>query len=145
MTISISERRDGIYRIAGFVGEYGITFNQFLINDIKPTLIHTGPLGMYSKIEEKVKEVVPLEKLSYIAFLHFEADECRGMEFLKVSKAKMICSDLSSKLNLTEMKMPIDHISVWENESLKIGRMTPRFLVTPHVHHWDSMMIFEAI
>jgi len=52
------------YRIAGFVGEYGITFNQFLINDIKPTLIHTGPLGMYSKIEEKVKEVVPIEKLS---------------------------------------------------------------------------------
>ena len=64
LTISISEIRDGIYRIAGFVGEYWITFNQFLINDIKPTLIHTGPLGMYSKIEEKVKEVVPIEKLS---------------------------------------------------------------------------------
>ena len=145
MTISISEIRDGIYRISGFVGEYGITFNQFLINDIKPTLIHTGPLGMYSKIEEKVKEVGPIEKLSYIAFLHFEADECRGMELLKVSKAKMICSDLSSKLNLTEWKMPIDHISFWENESLKIGRMTRRFLMTHHVHHWDIMMIFEAI
>jgi hypothetical protein len=25
--VSISEIRDGIYRIAGFVGEYGITFN----------------------------------------------------------------------------------------------------------------------
>jgi flavorubredoxin len=144
LTISISEIRDGIYRIAGFVGEYGITFNQFLINDIKPTLIHTGPLGMYSKIEEKVKEVIPIEKLSYIAFLHFEADEWGGMEFLKASKAKLICSDLSSKLNLTGWKMPIDHISFWENESLKIGRMTLRFLVTPHVHHWDSMMIFEA-
>jgi flavorubredoxin len=61
--ISISEIRDGIYRIAGFVGEYGIAFNQFLINDTKPTLIHTGPLGTYSKIEEKVKEVIPIEKL----------------------------------------------------------------------------------
>ena len=61
--ISISEIRDGIYRIAGFVGEYGITFNQFLINDIKPILIHTGPLGMYSKIEEKLKEVISIEKL----------------------------------------------------------------------------------
>ena len=83
LTISISEIRDGIYRISGFVGEYGITFNQFLISDIKPTLIHTGPLDMYSKIEEKVKEVVPIEKLSYIAFLHFEADECGGMSFSK--------------------------------------------------------------
>ena len=39
--------------------------------------------------------------------------------------------------------MPVDHISFWENESLKTGRMTLRFLMTPHVHHWDSMMIFE--
>ena len=35
--VSISEIKDGIYRIAGFVGEYGITFNQFLINDRNPT------------------------------------------------------------------------------------------------------------
>ena len=67
------------------------------------------------------------------------------MEILKASKAKLICSELSSKLNLMGWKMPIDHISFWENESLKIGRMTLRFLMTPHVHHWDSMMIFEAI
>ena len=66
------------------------------------------------------------------------------MEILKASKAKLICSELSSKLNLMGWKMPIDHISFWENESLKIVRMTLRFLMTPHVHHWDSMMIFEA-
>ena len=54
---------------------YGITFNQFLINDEKPMLIHTGPVGTYKKIEEKVKEVIPLQKLTYVAFLHFESDE----------------------------------------------------------------------
>ena len=31
--VEISEITDGIYRIAGFVKDYGITFNQFLIND----------------------------------------------------------------------------------------------------------------
>ena len=141
--ISISEIKDGIYRIAGFVGDYGITFNQFLINDTQPTLIHTGPIGMYKKIEEKVKEVIPLEKLSYVAFLHFEADEWGGMEFLNAPKARLICSDLSSKLNLMGWHMHADHISFWDNESLKVGRMSLRFLMTPHVHHWDSMMIFE--
>jgi hypothetical protein len=39
--VEISEIRDGIYRIAGFVEMYGITFNQFLVNDEKPILIHT--------------------------------------------------------------------------------------------------------
>src|SRR6266540_7145295 len=94
--VSISEINDGIYRIAGFVDTYGITFNQFLIDDEQPTLIHTGPIGMYKKIEEKVKEVIPLEKLAYVSFLHFESDEWGGMEFLNASKARLVCSDLSS-------------------------------------------------
>ena len=29
-----------------------------------------------------------MEKLSYVAFLHFEADEWGGMEFLEAPKAK---------------------------------------------------------
>jgi flavorubredoxin len=44
--VTISEIHDGIYRIAGLVDTYGITFNQFLISDEKPILIHTGPIGM---------------------------------------------------------------------------------------------------
>ena len=140
----IHEIKDGIYRISGFVKEFGITFNQFLVNDERPTLIHTGPIGMYGQIEQKVKEVIPLEKLANVAFLHFESDEWGGMEFLKAPKAKLLCSDLSSKLNLAGWyNMPCDHISFWENETLSAGRRKFRFLMTPHVHHWDSMMIFE--
>ena len=140
----ISEIKDGIYRISGFVPDYGITFNQFLIDDEKPTLIHTGPVGMYEQIEQKVKEVIPLEKLSYVAFLHFESDEWGGMEFLKAPKAKLVCSDLSSKLNLTGWyNIPADHISFWDNETLSTGKRKFKFIMTPHVHHWDSMMMFE--
>lgn len=142
--VSIAEITDGIYRISGFVNEYGITFNQFLIDDERPTLIHTGPVGMYERVAEKVREVIPLEKLAYVAFLHFESDEWGGMEFLKSPDVKLLCSDLSSKLNLTGWDgVPAHHISFWDNEVLKTGRRSLRFLMTPHVHHWDSMMVFE--
>lgn len=142
--VEISEIGDGIYRITGFVDAYGISFNQFLIDDEQPALIHTGPVGMYEQIEARVKELIPLEKLAYVAFLHFESDEWGGMEFLKAPKAKLVCSDLSSKLNLTGWKsVPVDHVSFWDNEVLKTGRRSLRFIMTPHVHHWDSMMIFE--
>ncbi|PWU79052.1 MAG: hypothetical protein DLM72_19400 [Candidatus Nitrosopolaris wilkensis] len=66
--------------------DHGITFNQFLIDDERPSIIHTGPVGMYEKIEEKVKEVIPLEKLTHVALLHFESDEWGGMEFLNVQR-----------------------------------------------------------
>src|SRR6476646_7705808 len=142
--VKISEITDGIYRIAGFVDTYGITFNQFLIDDERPILIHTGPIGMYRKIEEKVREVIPLQKLAYVAFLHFESDEWGGMAFLDSADAKLVCSDLTSKLNLTGWHdVPVDHISFWDNEILKTGKRIFKFIMTPHVHHWDSMMVFE--
>lgn len=75
VNVEVSEINNGIYRISGFVDTYGVTFNQFLIDDEHPTLIHTGHIGMYEKIEEKVKELIPLEKAAYVAFLHFESDE----------------------------------------------------------------------
>jgi flavorubredoxin len=142
--VSISEITDGIYRISGFVNTFGITFNQFLINDEKPMLIHTGPIGMYENMEEKIKEVIPLQKLAYVSFLHFESDEWGGMTFLESADAKLVCSDLSSKLNLMGWyNIPVDHISVWDNDILKTGKRQFKFIMTPHVHHWDSMMIFE--
>lgn len=142
--VEMHEIKDGIYRISGFVKEFGLTFNQFLVSDEQPTLIHTGPIGMYEQIEQKVKEVLPLERLTNVAFLHFESDEWGGMEFLKAPKARLVCSDLSSKLNLMGWyNVPADHISFWDNEILSTGRRKFRFIMTPHVHHWDSMMIFE--
>lgn len=142
--VSITQIVDGIYRISGFVEGYGITFNQFLVEDENPLLIHTGPVGMYPKIQKKVKEVMNIDKLSYVAFLHFESDEWGGMQFLQAPKVKLICSDLSSKLNLAGWSnVPVDHISFWENEVLKTGKHTFRFIMTPHVHHWDSMMMFD--
>ena len=53
-------------------------------------------------------------------------------------------SDLSSKLNITGWyKLTCDHISYWDNEILKIGKHSFRFIMTLHVHHWDTMMNFE--
>src|SRR5215218_8683737 len=107
-------------------------------------LIHTGPIGMYKKIEEKVKEIIPLSKLNYVAFLHFESDEWGGMAFLDSADARLVCSDLSSKLNLTGWyNIPVDHISFWDNEILKTGKRRFRFIMTPHVHHWESKTITE--
>ena len=69
--VQTTEINDGIYRIAGFVDTYGITFNQFLIDDEQPVLIHTGPIGMYKKIEEKVKRSHSFAKISLCGIFAF--------------------------------------------------------------------------
>ena len=63
---------------------------------------------------------------------------------VRSANAKLVCSELSSKLNLMGWyNIPLDHISTWDNDTLKTGKRQFKFIMTPHVHHWDSMMIFE--
>ena len=52
-------------------------------------LIHTGPIDMYKK-QKKNKQVIPLQKLTYVSFLHFESDEWGGMAFLESADAKLV-------------------------------------------------------
>ena len=42
METRIDQVTGGIYRISTMTETYGITFNQFLIDDERPTLVHTG-------------------------------------------------------------------------------------------------------
>ncbi|HEX7256994.1 MAG TPA: hypothetical protein VF242_02945 [Nitrososphaeraceae archaeon] len=66
------------------------------------------------------------------------------MGLLESADAKLVCSDLSSRLNMMGWyNVPVDHLSVWDNDILKTGKRQFKFIMTPHVHHWDSMMIFE--
>ncbi len=88
--VKIAEIYYGIYRISGFDEIFGITFNQFLIDDEQPILIHTGRTGMYKKIEERVKEVIPLQKLTYVVFLYFKSD-------IVIKMGGVVCELLSTQ------------------------------------------------
>ena len=78
----VNEIADGIYRISTFVpevGPTGFTFNQFLVDAEEPLLYHTGARGMFPLVSEAIATVMPVERLRWIMFGHFEADECGAM------------------------------------------------------------------
>ena len=78
---NVDEITKGIYRISTPPGDaYPISFNQFLIDDEMPTLIHTGVHQEYENIRKAVGEVLDPAKLAYVVLLHFEGDECGGMD-----------------------------------------------------------------
>ncbi len=135
----------GIYRIATWVPVAGITFNQFLIDDERPALIHTGMHDLYESVRGAVEQVLDPGRLEFVALLHFEADECGGMDrFLaRAPKSTLVGSALSIGLNLAgwDYRGKVQGFS--DGEILDLGMHRLRFLETPHVHHWDSMMIFE--
>jgi flavorubredoxin len=143
----IDEIVDGIYRIATTIHYDGLdfTFNQFLVNDERPALIHTGMYPMYEGVRDAVGEVLDPDELSYVILLHFEADECGGMDrFVEgAPDSTLACSALSAELNLGGWNYRGRVEGHRDGEVIDLGKRKLRFLETPHVHHWDSMMLFE--
>jgi flavorubredoxin len=145
METRIDHIAGGIHRISTMTDAYGITFNQFLIDDERPALIHTGEHGAYEPIHKAISEVLDPSRLAYVALLHWEGDENGGMDrFLAdAPEAELVGSALSIQLNARGFGMSERVRGFEDGQTLDLGRHTLRFLETPHVHHWDSMMVFE--
>jgi flavorubredoxin len=145
METRIDHLTGGIYRISTFVPDYRITFNQFLIDDERPALVHTGEYGFYEPIRRAIAQVLDPARLAYVLLLHWEGDENGGMDrFLGEARgATLVGSALSIQLNARGFGL-VDRVQGFQDgERLSLGRHTLRFLETPHVHHWDSMMVVE--
>src|SRR5918911_3952875 len=80
METRIDQIVGGIYRIATMTEPYGITFNQFLIDDERPTLVHTGEYGAYENVRRAIAEVLDPARLANLVLLHWEGDENGGMD-----------------------------------------------------------------
>ena len=135
----------GIYRISTWTPQYRLTFNQFLIDDERPALIHTGDYGLYEPIRRAIAQVLDPSRLAYIALLHWEGDENGGMDrFMKQAPAaELVGSFLSIQLNARPFGITERVRGFKDGETLSLGAHSLRFLETPHVHHWDSMMVVE--
>ncbi len=145
MSARIDNIVDGIYRIGIWHPESKITFNQFLIDDERPTLVHTGRYEDYEQVRNAIAEVIDPSRLEFVILLHFEADECGGMDrFLEAAhESVLVGSWLSIGVNLTHWNYRGTLTGFKHGETLDLGHHKLRFLETPHVHHWDSMMVFD--
>jgi flavorubredoxin len=141
----IDEVVKGIYRISAFEPQFGISFNQFLIMDDAPTLIHTGAHPWYESVRTAVAELVDPKKLAYVVVPHFEADECGGMgRFVaEAPQSVLACSEVGAGINLSYWDYAGPVQGMRDGSTIDLGRHKLRFIETPHVHHWDSMMVYE--
>ncbi len=134
-----------IYRISAFNPDVGITVNQFLIADDQPALIHTGTHPMYDDVRNAIAQVLDPKTLAYTVVPHFESDECGGMgRFVKEAPHSVLaCSELGAALNLSGWDYAGPFKGMRDGTVIELGKHRLRFLETPHVHHWDSMMVYE--
>jgi flavorubredoxin len=144
----VTEIADGIYRISTLVpdiGPTGFTFNQFLVDAEEPLLYHAGLHQLFPVVSEAIATVMPVERLRWIMFGHYEADECGAMnEFLAVApNAQVAHGALGCMVSVNDQADRMPH-PLGPDEVLDLGGKRVRNLETPHVPHgWDAHSIYE--
>jgi flavorubredoxin len=146
----IDEIAAGIYRLSTFVPDIappaGFTFNQYLVMADAPLLFHTGPRRMFPLVRSAVARLMPPERLGWVTFGHYEADECGSMnEWLSLApQAGLAHGQTGCLVSLNDVAVrPPRVLGDGETIELGLGKRV-RWLDTPHVPHgWEAGLLYE--
>jgi flavorubredoxin len=148
---NVHEISAGIFRISTPVPQSampgGFTFNQFLVVDKDPLLFHTGPRRMFPLVREAVAHVLgDASKLRYIAFSHYEADECGSLnDWLALApSSEPVCSVIGAMVSVNDMAdRPARALA--DGAELSLGEKRLRWLDAPNLpHNWECGYMFET-
>lgn len=142
----VDEICDGIFRlnhaVATPAGDF--SFNQYLIVDEQPLLFHTGPRRLFAAVRDAVARVLPVDRLRFVAFSHYESDECGGLDGLLAAapEAVPLCSAVNLMINGDTFARPARALA--DGELLTLGRHRLRWFDTPHLPHaWECGYLME--
>ncbi len=152
MQATVDQIADRIYRISTCIPDLapgGFTFNQFLVDAEEPLLYHTGMRQLFPLVRAGVEQVMPVDRLRWIAFAHVEADECGAVnEFLAAAPgAQVTHGALGCMLSVNDLAdrppKPLADREVLELGGAVLNRRVLE-VATPHVpHNWESHVLFE--
>jgi flavorubredoxin len=145
---NLHEIAPGIYRIntpVDIPGAMGFNFNQYLVVDDEPLLFHTGPKRLFPLVAEAIGKLLPLERLRYVAFSHYEADECGSLnDFLAAAPAAVpVCGRLAAMVSVSDVATRAPQ-ALADGEVLRTGAHAFKWFDAPHVPHgWECGFLME--
>lgn len=150
METKVTEIAEGIFRLSTHVPEIvppaGFTFNQFLVLGDEPLMFHTGLRKMFALNLGALSRIIPVERLRWIAYGHFEADECGAMnEWLATApQATPAQGKIGCTVSLNDFADRAPRM-LEDGEVLDLGAgKRVRFIDTPHTPHgWDAGVLYE--
>jgi flavorubredoxin len=143
---TINEIAPDIYRINTFIPEANLGFSQFLVCDDEPLLFHSGMRALFPVVQEAVGKLIDPSRLKWVAFSHFEADECGSLnEWHEAAPTSAgVCSIVGKMVSVDDFAPRNPAKGMLDGEILETGKRRFRFLQTPHVpHNWEAGMLFE--
>ena len=122
----------------------GTTYNAYLIVDEKIALVDTvyGPFA--NELIEKIKDIIPPEKIDYVIANHVETDHSGAMPAVMklCPKAKVYGTQKCKEGLYRNYYENWDFQVVKTGDILKLGKRTLTFVEAPMIHWPDSMFTY---
>ena len=141
---SVYEIAPDIYRVNVERPGSPVTYSFFVVKDDQPALVQTGFARTFPEAFDAVRQVLDPSSLRYIVIPHFEGDESGALNhFLgQAPHAEAVGSPIGVRTNLSDFAIR-PPVTVDEQSVLDLGRHRLRFLITPYVHQWDSLLAYD--
>lgn len=145
---TIDEIADGVFRFCTPMALPGgdFSFNQFLVVDEAPLLFHTGLRQHFPATRDAIARVMPPERLRYLSFSHFEADECGALnEFLALApNAEPLCGRIAAMVSIGDYANRPPR-ALADGETLSLGKHRVAWYDAPHLPHgWECGYLMET-
>src|SRR5262245_41646197 len=100
----VDEIAKDTYSVSTFHPDSGTQFNQLLVVDDEPLLMHTGFKNSFAATFEGVRSVMDPTRLRWIGFSHFESDECGALNawLAAAPKSQAVCSMVGALVSVND-------------------------------------------
>jgi flavorubredoxin len=142
---NVHEIAPDLFRLSIYVPDIDMQFNQFLVRDEEPLLFHAGLKRMLPAFREGVATLIDPAKLRYIAWSHFESDECGALnDWLQLApEAQPVCTLVGKLVSVDDFSLRPAR-GMTSDDLLNTGKYRFRFHRSPHIPHgWDAGLLFE--
>ena len=128
--------------------EFGTTYNSYVLKaGDKVILFETAKEKFFDEYLEKLKEVIDVSKIDYLIVNHTEPDHAGSVEHLLGCSPQMKIVATGCAISFLKQIINRDFCSipVKDNQEMKIGDKTFRFLIVPNLHWPDTMYTYIAV
>ena len=138
----IDDRKVPFHRL---VLENGTTYNSYLLDTEKPTIIDTVDMSFAGEFVKNLETIMDLNKLQYVVINHVEPDHAGALPALmsKAKNATIVTTQKGKDLLIAMFKLEQKNfIVIKDGDTLDIGGKTLKFLETPYLHTEETMITY---
>ncbi len=125
--------------------EFGTTYNSYVMKaGDKTILFETAKAKFFDEYLEELKQITDVEKIDYLVVSHTEPDHAGSVEkLLEINPGlKIIATGCAINFLKEIVNGEFTALSVKDNQEMKIGDKTLKFLIVPNLHWPDTMYTY---